>query len=104
MSQTRHESGHSDLRVSVRQRTDYYTIGWISFLLAIIISKKLRLTGPAVVILGLCVIRLLSATFSPLSSGIAGGTSLGLAFTLMGLDLHKASSTSYGGRHFRCLK
>ena len=68
-----------------------FSIGWILFMVSLLISKKLKRLGPALVIAGFFIIPLISGIFTPVLGGIFGSISLGIGFSLIGIELIKSS-------------
>jgi hypothetical protein len=68
-----------------------FSIGWILFTVYVLIAKKLKSLGPALVIAGFLIIPLISVIFTPTWGGIIGSISLGIGFTLIGIELIKSS-------------
>ncbi|WP_297694587.1 hypothetical protein [uncultured Eudoraea sp.] len=68
-----------------------FSIGWILFTVYVLIAKKLKSLGPALVIAGFLIIPLISGIFTPTWGGIIGSISLGIGFTLIGIELIKSS-------------
>lgn len=66
-----------------------FSIGWILFMVSLLIARKLKRLGPTLVIAGFFIIPLVSGIISPVWGGIIGSISLGIGFTLMGAELIK---------------
>ena len=68
-----------------------FSLGWILFSVSLLIGGKLKRLGPALVIAGFFVIPLFSGLFSPVIGGIFGGITLGVGFSLIGIEIIKSS-------------
>ena len=68
-----------------------FSLGWISFMISLLISRKLKRIGPALVISGFFIIPLITGIISPVWGGLIGSLLLGSGFILMGLELVKSS-------------
>ena len=68
-----------------------FSLGWILFSISLLISKKLKRLGPALVIIGFFIIPLISGLFTPAIGGIIGGITLGTGFSLIGIELIKSN-------------
>lgn len=66
-----------------------FSFGWILFTISLLISNKLKRSGPALVIAGFFIIPLISGIFTPVWGGVIGSISLGLGFSLIGIELFK---------------
>lgn len=66
-----------------------FTIGWILFMVSLLIARKLKRLGPALVIAGFFIIPLISGIITPVWGGIIGSISLGIGFSLIGIELIK---------------
>lgn len=64
-----------------------FSIGWILFTISILISRKLKRIGPALVLAGFIIIPIISGILSPLWGGIIGSISLGIGLSLIGIEL-----------------
>ena len=68
-----------------------FSIGWILFMVSLLISRKLKRLGPTLVIIGFFIIPLISGIITPVWGGIIGSISLGIGFSLIGIELIKSS-------------
>lgn len=68
-----------------------FSLGWISFSIILLISKKLKRLGPALVLTGFLIIPLASVVFTPVIGGIVGGILLGIGFSLIGREVFKSN-------------
>ncbi|MCF7559487.1 hypothetical protein L3X39_02470 [Sabulilitoribacter multivorans] len=68
-----------------------FSFGWILFSISLLVSKKLKRIGPALVIVGFLIIPLISGIFTPVIGGIVGGVILGIGFSLIGIELLKSN-------------
>lgn len=68
-----------------------FSFGWILFTISLLITRKLKRLGPALVIAGFFIIPLISGIFTPVWGGIIGSISLGIGFSLIGIELFKSS-------------
>lgn len=68
-----------------------FSIGWILFTVSLLISRKLKRFGPALVIAGFFIIPLISGIFTPVWGGIIGSISLGIGFSSVGIELIESS-------------
>lgn len=66
-----------------------FSFGWILNSISILISRKLKRFGPALVLTGFFIIPLISGISTPVLGGIVGGITIGTGFFLMGLELIK---------------
>jgi hypothetical protein len=68
-----------------------FSFGWILFNISLLVSKKLKRLGPALIIVGFFVIPLISGITTPVIGGIIGGIILGVGFSLIGFELMKSN-------------
>jgi hypothetical protein len=68
-----------------------FTIGWILFMFSLLINKQQKRLGPILVIVGFFIIPLISGIITPIWGGIIGSLSLGIGFSLIGMELIKSS-------------
>ena len=68
-----------------------FSIGWILFMISLLMTGKLKRLGPALVIAGFFMLPLISGIFTPVWGGVIGSISLGIGFSLIGIELIKAS-------------
>ena len=68
-----------------------FSTGWISFMVYLLIVKKLKRLGPALVIAGFFIIPLMSGIISPVWGGILGSISLGAGFCMIGMELIRSN-------------
>ncbi len=68
-----------------------FSIGWILFMISLLMTRKLKRLGPALVIAGFFMLPLISGIFTPVWGGVIGSISLGIGFSLIGIELIKTS-------------
>jgi hypothetical protein len=68
-----------------------FSIGWILFMISLLMTGKLKRLGPALVIAGFFMLPLISGIFTPVWGGVIGSISLGIGFSLIGIELIKTS-------------
>lgn len=66
-----------------------FSFGWIFFLVSVLIARNLKPLGPALAIAGFFIIPFVSGIISPVWGGIIGSISLGIGFSLIGIELIK---------------
>ncbi|MDT7831084.1 hypothetical protein RQM59_01765 [Flavobacteriaceae bacterium S356] len=66
-----------------------FSFGWILNSISLLLSKKLKRIGPALVITGFLIIPFISGLLTPVLGGIIGGVILGTGFFLIGIELIK---------------
>ena len=66
-----------------------FSIGWILFMVSLLVARKLKQLGPILVIAGFFIIPLISGIFTPVLGAIVGSISLGIGFSLIGIELIK---------------
>ena len=66
-----------------------FSIGWILFMISLLMTGKLKRLGPALVIAGFFMLPLISGIFTPVWGGVIGSISLGIGFSLIGIELIK---------------
>lgn len=68
-----------------------FSFGWLLFSVSLLIDRKLKRLGPALVIAGFFIIPLISGLLTPVIGGVFGGIFLGIGFCLIGIELIKSS-------------
>lgn len=67
-----------------------FSLGWILFSIALLISRKLKRVGPALVLVGFLTIPIISGIISPIVGSIFGSICMGIGFILMGVELTRS--------------
>lgn len=68
-----------------------FSLGWILFIISLLIGRKLKRLGPVLVITGFFILPLISGISTPIIGGIAGSILIGIGFLLIGIELIKSS-------------
>lgn len=68
-----------------------FSIGWILFMISLLISRKLKRLGPILVLSGFFLIPIISGIITPKWGGVIGTAVLGIGFCIIGFELIKSS-------------